>query len=86
MTKNTSEKAARHSVGSWCIWTMSGRRPSFFHATEQSANDEARRLAATKPGNKFLVMQITAQEIVEPPAKAMETGTAKTPKAVECAA
>lgn len=40
-----SPRAKTEEVGTWCIWTKSGRRPSFFHPTEALAMAEAERLA-----------------------------------------
>lgn len=54
-------RAEREAVDTWCIWTKTGRRPSFFHPTREKAEKEAARLAAKRPGKKFLVMQVVSK-------------------------
>lgn len=39
------------------VWTKNGRRPRFFHQTQELAETEAQRLASANPGRKFIVGQ-----------------------------
>lgn len=43
----------------WCVWNKRGGNPKFVHATEESAIEEAKRLAVFRPGEKFIVMRAT---------------------------
>jgi hypothetical protein len=47
------------------VWTKKGRAPSFAHDTHASALAEAKRLAATSPGRKFIVQQFLEKVSVE---------------------
>ena len=60
--------AGRDAKDTWCVWTKGGRRPSFFHATQEGAEREAARLAEKTPGKKFIVMHVVSKFGVEPPA------------------
>lgn len=66
MTDLTPPRAKTEEVGSWCIWTKGGRRPSFFHPTEAQAMAEAERLAHREPGRKYIVMQMVAKVSIPP--------------------
>ena len=41
----------------WLVWNPQGRAPTFRHDSEQSAIDEASRLATSLPSNEFFVLQ-----------------------------
>ena len=41
----------------WLVWNQSGGPPTVIHNTSKSANDEAKRLAATCPGQSFVVLE-----------------------------
>jgi len=43
----------------WMVWTKTGHKPRFTHATAEAADTEARRLAALYPGKKFIVLRAT---------------------------
>lgn len=43
----------------WCVWTKRGKNPKFIHPTEESATEEAKRLALKRPGQKFIVLRAT---------------------------
>ena len=45
----------------WFVWTKYGRRPTFVHNTREDAEREAARLAAKRPGKKFIVMQTVSK-------------------------
>lgn len=45
----------------WFVWTKHGRRPAFAHNTREDAEREAARLAAKRPGMKFIVMQTVSK-------------------------
>lgn len=50
----------------WLVWSPSGERPPrFMHPSEDAAWAEANRLADCHPGQKFYVMQPTAQVITQ---------------------
>lgn len=40
----------------WIIWNPAGRNPTFRHRSEIAAVREAERLAASNPGQTFVVM------------------------------
>lgn len=50
----------------WFIWTKRGRPPRFAHDTEESAMDEAKRLALLNPEQKFHVMRSLAKVYTVP--------------------
>lgn len=54
-------RVAHEKMGSWCVWTKRGRRPQYFHPTQELAEAEAKRLAFKYPGSKFIVMQVTSK-------------------------
>jgi hypothetical protein len=66
MANETKPRAAREAIGSWCIWTKTGRRPAFFHPTQELAEAEAARLAERTPGKKYLVMQVVSKFGLDP--------------------
>lgn len=41
----------------WMVWNPSGRQPSFRHHSRESADTEAKRLAALNPGQQFFVLK-----------------------------
>jgi hypothetical protein len=43
----------------WFVWTKKGRVPRFAHHTQESAMDEAIRLARKRPDCKFIVLKAT---------------------------
>ena len=60
-TCSEAVRAKRDEVETWCVWTKTGRRPSFFHPSREKAEAEAERLAAKCPGKKFMVMQVVSK-------------------------
>lgn len=50
----------------WMVWSPTGRTPTFKHDSEESARNEAERLARnTSPGEKFYILE--AKAVVERP-------------------
>lgn len=45
----------------WLVWCENGGVPHFKHMTEQSAENEASRLARAHPGKSFCVLACTAR-------------------------
>jgi hypothetical protein len=41
----------------WIVWRQGGAVPTFPHPTPHSAHQEAARLAAANPGQKFTVLE-----------------------------
>lgn len=41
----------------WFVWNPQGNAPTYRHPSEQSAVDEAERLARLNPGHKFVVLE-----------------------------
>ncbi len=41
----------------WFVWNPNGRAPSYHHASRQSADEEAKRLAEKNPGHQFIVLK-----------------------------
>lgn len=41
----------------WFVWNPGGRNPAFRHRSEESAVDEAERLARNNPGETFVVLE-----------------------------
>ncbi len=41
----------------WLVWNLNGRNPRHKHATQDSAEREARRLATENPGQAFYVVR-----------------------------
>lgn len=56
----------REPQSAWCVWTKTGRRPSYWHESREMAEAEAARLARLNPGKTFIVFEklvnIRAQE------------------------
>lgn len=51
------------------VWTKKGKAPRFHHATLESAQAEADRLARLMPGAKFIVMAgVSKHSVPAPPA------------------
>lgn len=47
----------REPQRTWCVWTKTGRRPSFWHNSQNGAENEAARLARKHPGKTFIVFE-----------------------------
>jgi hypothetical protein len=62
--------------GTFFVWTKNGRRPRYFHDTQEKAEIEAQRLAALNPGSKFIVGQFITKHR-EPVAGAIEVAKTK---------
>lgn len=43
--------------GFWMVWNEQGSAPSYKHDTEESAKDEAERLARANPRHRFVVLR-----------------------------
>ena len=61
VTETKSDRVTKDELSSFCVWTKTGHRPQFFHSTLAGAEAEATRLAALKPGKKFIVMQVVSK-------------------------
>jgi hypothetical protein len=46
----------REEIPFWLVWSPAGRAPVFRHASRQTAEIEARRLADLSPGSSFFVL------------------------------
>jgi hypothetical protein len=53
----------------WCIWSKHGRRPCYWHPTQEGAEREARRLAGKFPKQKFIVLHAVSKFGTEPATK-----------------
>lgn len=50
----------------WLVWSPTGARPPHYrHASHQAAVNEAERLAATHPGQEFIVLGAEALRLVD---------------------
>lgn len=49
----------------WVVWNPNGRTPIHRHDSENSAVNEAERLAKHCPGEKFFVLQATALRTID---------------------
>lgn len=50
----------------WLVWSPSGPTPpKYRHASEWSAEDEAKRLAAEHVGKEFYVLEVVGRAAVE---------------------
>lgn len=47
----------KSEFGFWLVWCEGGGSPTFKHENLRAAETEARRLAATAPGKRFVVME-----------------------------
>lgn len=66
---NQSEKAF------WLVWSPTGATPpKFRHPSEQSAAEEAERLAITHPGQLFVVLESIAARRVDNMQRTTYTG------------
>jgi hypothetical protein len=78
MTENENERdperfgAMGEFMDSWCVWSKFGRRPCYWHRSQRSAEHEAKRLARSFPGQKFIVLHAVAKFGVEVPQKEEE--------------
>ena len=45
----------------WMVWRVGGMLPSHRHTTEESARQEAQRLAKLHPGHEFIVLRAVAK-------------------------
>lgn len=41
----------------WVVWNPEGRNPKVRHPTQEMATQEAKRLAAAYPGERFVVLE-----------------------------
>ena len=59
LTENGPRPRAKYEeIGKFCVWTKTGRRPQYYHPTQELAMEEAERLSLKYPGQKFIVMQM----------------------------
>ena len=49
------------------VYNPNGRPPTVSHATETEAETEAKRLAATKPGERFIVLEAMTEYVTAAP-------------------
>lgn len=52
-------------IGKFFVWTKTGSRPRYSHATLASARKEAMRLAKLNPGKRFIVQEFHEKVFVE---------------------
>lgn len=60
----------------YMVWTKQGDAPTVAHNTRKAAVDEAKRLAALHPGQKYIVLQAVEKVSVpaDPPMSAQSFG------------
>lgn len=58
MKEEPRPRAKYEEIGKFCVWTKTGRRPQYYHPTQELAMEEAERLSLKYPGQKFIVMQM----------------------------
>ncbi len=69
----------------WMVWRNGKQRwrPKRRHASELSAHIEAQRLAELVPGQRFLIVRIEAQIVVQEPRTTTTSGLTSTSEPVE---
>ena len=60
-----SLKTAAERPAFWLVWNPQGHAPTRDHATRQSAEREADRLARLNRGQRFIVLQSVSERVVD---------------------
>lgn len=60
-----SLKIAAQRPAFWMVWNPQGHAPTRDHATRQSAEREADRLARVNRGQRFIVLQSVSERVVD---------------------
>jgi len=50
----------------WMVYNPNNRKPTVSHGTEKEAETEARRLATTNPGERFVVLESMYECVTSP--------------------